>query len=69
VPATFHDLVVVDEEFVEAAHSAGLAVHVWTINDRDEMEQLCDIGVDGIISDEPSVLVEVLNTRGIAWRP
>ena len=68
VPARFEDLVVVDEAFVEAAHAAGLAVHVWTINDPAEMEQLCDLGVDGIISDEPSVLVGVLAARGIAWR-
>jgi glycerophosphoryl diester phosphodiesterase len=69
VPARFEDLVVVDEAFVEGAHSAGVAVHVWTINDPGEMEQLCDIGVDGIITDEPSVLVGVLARRGIAWRP
>jgi len=68
VPARFQDLVVVDPAFVEAAHSAGLAVHVWTINDAREMEQLCDVGVDGIITDEPSVLVRVLAGRGIAWR-
>jgi glycerophosphoryl diester phosphodiesterase len=68
VPARFEDLLVVSEAFVSAAHSYGLAVHPWTINEREEMERLCDLGVDGIISDVPSVLTAVLDQRGIAWR-
>jgi glycerophosphoryl diester phosphodiesterase len=69
VPAKFQDVVVVDTQFVGAAHSAGLAVHVWTINERDEIEALCDLEVDGIITDTPSVLVDVLEERGIGWQP
>jgi glycerophosphoryl diester phosphodiesterase len=69
VPATFRDIKVVDERFVDRAHDAGLAVHVWTIDERDEMEWLLDLGVDGIISDRPSVLVEVLGARGLGWVP
>ena len=67
VPATFGDIVVVDERFIEAAHGAGLAVHVWTIDDPEEMDRLAALGVDGIISDRPSELVEVLRRRGVAW--
>jgi glycerophosphoryl diester phosphodiesterase len=61
--------VVVDEQFVEAAHRSGLAVHVWTIDDPQEMDRLAALGVDGIISDRPSVLAEVLARRGDAWVP
>lgn len=68
VPTTYGEIVVVDEAFVDTAHSAGLAVHVWTIDDRDEMERLVEIGVDGIISDTPSVLLGLLGERGVAWR-
>ncbi|MGO9559660.1 MAG: glycerophosphodiester phosphodiesterase [Acidimicrobiales bacterium] len=68
VPATFGEITVVDEQFVEAAHRGGLAVHVWTIDDRPEMERLLDLDVDGIISDSPSVLVPLLEEREIAWR-
>jgi glycerophosphoryl diester phosphodiesterase len=67
VPAFFGSVTVVDEQFVEAAHSAGLAVHVWTIDEQPEMERLLDLGVDGIISDLPSVLSETLRARGVAW--
>jgi len=69
VPERRGDLVVVDEQFVEAAHHQGIAVHVWTINDVESMERLVDLGVDGIISDVPTTLVEVLARRGVAWRP
>lgn len=69
VPASFQGIELVDERFVEAAHRASLAVHVWTIDERDEMERLVELGVDGVISDVPSVLVSVLAARGLDWCP
>jgi glycerophosphoryl diester phosphodiesterase len=67
VPRTFGDIVVVDEPFVAAAHDAGLAVHVWTIDDDDEMAALVDLGVDGIMTDRPRALETVLQERGAAY--
>ena len=49
---------------VDYAHRAGLTVYVWTIDDPAEMERLLDIGVDGIMTDEPRVLLEVMAERG-----
>ena len=49
---------------VDYAHRAGVAVHVWTIDDPVEMDRLLDIGVDGVMTDEPGVLLEVLAGRG-----
>jgi glycerophosphoryl diester phosphodiesterase len=69
VPERQGDLVIVNEAFVEAAHAAGKAVHVWTINTVEAMERLLDLGVDGIISDVPTTLCEVLASRGVAWEP
>jgi glycerophosphoryl diester phosphodiesterase len=68
VPLAYGPVVVVDERFVEAAHSSGLAVHVWTIDDPEEMEHLVRLGVDGIISDKPTVLASVLNRLDANWR-
>jgi len=67
VPAVYGDITVVDERFVTTAHEAGVAVHVWTINDPGEMHQLLDAGVDGLISDRPAALVQVLRERDCAW--
>jgi glycerophosphoryl diester phosphodiesterase len=67
VPERQGDLVIVDERFVAAAHRAGKAVHVWTVNDSESMERLLGLGVDGIISDVPTTLCGVLGTEGVAW--
>jgi glycerophosphoryl diester phosphodiesterase len=64
VPARQGDLVVVDEALVAAAHAMDVAVHVWTINDEDEMAMLVDLGVDGIITDLPTTLLGVLAAKG-----
>jgi glycerophosphoryl diester phosphodiesterase len=69
VPATYGELTLVDERFVEVAHAEGLAVHVWTIEEESEMERLCALGVDGIITDRPTALVGVLDRLGSRWTP
>lgn len=63
VPPAFGGVTVVTDQFVAAAHAHGLAVHVWTIDEADEMEALADVGVDGIMTDRPTILAEVLNRR------
>lgn len=60
VPPTFEGIEVVTEPFVVAAHDRGLAVHVWTVDEPQEMRRLLDLGVDGIMTDRPTVLAEVL---------
>jgi glycerophosphoryl diester phosphodiesterase len=64
VPATHRKIQVVTPRFVETAHRFGIAVHVWTIDDADEMRRLLDMGVDGIMTDRPSVLKQVLIDAG-----
>ena len=44
---------------INAAHDHNMAVHYWTINDRDEMRMLVELGADGIMSDYPHRLAEV----------
>jgi glycerophosphoryl diester phosphodiesterase len=55
VPCRFGDKQLITPASVAAAHECGLEVHAWTINDRDEMESLLAMGVDGIISDLPGL--------------
>ena len=57
----------VDRRLVAAAHRVGLQVHVWTIDDETTMARLLDLGVDGIMTDRPRVLKELLERRH-AWR-
>ena len=56
-------------EMVEAAHAAGIKVIPWTVNDTPTLEHLIDLGVDGIITDYPNLLVEALDRRGYTLPP
>jgi glycerophosphoryl diester phosphodiesterase len=64
VPRNLRGVRIVDARLVQTAHAAGLSVHVWTVNERREMERLLDMGVDGIVTDRVDVLREVLESRG-----
>lgn len=55
----------VNPELVAEAHALGLKIIPWTVNNPKDMEKLIDMGVDGIITDKPWVLREVLANRGI----
>jgi len=64
VPPRQGRLPLVTERLVSTAHRLGVQVHVWTIDDREEMAQLLDLGVDGVMTDRPNVLKELLIERG-----
>ncbi len=56
-----------DRRFVRAAHTRGLAVHVWTLDEEGDMAQALDADADGIMTDRPSVLMQLLERRGGGW--
>jgi glycerophosphoryl diester phosphodiesterase len=66
VPHRARGIPVVTRRLVQRAHRRGVQVHVWTINDPVEMASLLDLGVDGLVTDRPSALREVLVRRG-SW--
>jgi len=64
VPVAWRGLPVVTRRMVEAAHRKGIQVQVWTVDDAAEMERLLDLGVDGLMTDRPTLLRQVLERRG-----
>ena len=54
---------VVTPRFLRSARQAGLPVIVWTVNDAAEMRRLLELGVDGILTDDPATLASVLAER------
>lgn len=65
IPLKQGPITITDRALVDAAHHAGLQVHVWTIDQPNEMEHLLDMGVDGIMTDHLVVLRDVLESRGL----
>jgi glycerophosphoryl diester phosphodiesterase len=60
VPVVWYGVPVVSAGLVSIAHDFGKLVHVWTINELDEMKRLLDLGVDGIITDRPDLAVSLI---------
>jgi glycerophosphoryl diester phosphodiesterase len=56
------------EQFITRAHAAGLQVHVWTVNEPEQMAMLLDRGADGIMTDQIESLRDLLISRG-QWHP
>ncbi len=48
---------------IRAAHARGKSIHVWTVNDSLHMSRLIDAGVDGIITDDPGLMRELIRQR------
>jgi glycerophosphoryl diester phosphodiesterase len=68
VPLQLGGRALVDERFVAAAHARGLQVHVWTVDTPEEAATMLDLGVDGVMTDRPAMLRELLEKRG-QWMP
>ena len=64
LPTQLRGVRIIDDKLVKAAHDAGLQVHVWTVNREEEMIRLLDLGVDGLVTDRPDLLRNVLRGRG-----
>ncbi|SFF46675.1 glycerophosphoryl diester phosphodiesterase [Blastococcus tunisiensis] len=68
VPLQLGGRALVDERFLAAAHARGLQVHVWTVDTEAEATRMLDLGVDGIMTDRPAMMRELLEKRG-QWYP
>jgi glycerophosphoryl diester phosphodiesterase len=54
----------VDKRFLACAHARGLQVHVWTVDTEGEASEMLDLGVDGLMTDRPGMLRDLLKSRG-----
>jgi glycerophosphoryl diester phosphodiesterase len=53
------------DRLIKSAHNRGLSVIPWTVNEKADMSALIGRGVDGIITDYPDRLREVMEARGL----
>ncbi len=67
IPYSLGKTKVVDGQLVERIHELGLACHVWVVDEEDEIVELVQAGVDGVMSDAPRCARRVLDRLGVAW--
>ncbi len=65
VPVRRAGVRIVTAPFVRRCHRAGIQVHVWLVNEVEDMHHVLDLGVDGVMTDSATVLAEVMRSRGI----
>lgn len=63
VPTHYKETPILTKPFITAAQARGIPIHVWTINEREKMIDLLDMGVQGILTDYPSILEEVIQSK------
>lgn len=66
-PEALHpELRMVDEEYMKWARKKGYRVNVWTVNEAADLKRMLDLEVDGIITDRPDLLLQLMQERGLA---
>lgn len=61
IPVSWEGMPVITPENMARFHGVGVPVHAWTIDEEEEMRSLIGMGIDGIITDRPSLLREILD--------
>jgi len=64
IPDRLGDEIIATAGLIAAAHRRNLKVHVWTVNEARRMAELVRIGVDGIITDRPDQLLDLVRRAG-----
>ena len=64
-PLKWKGIKVLTRNLIQKAHKSNLLIHVWTINDRKTINNLIDLGVNGVVTDEPELLMEIMKERDL----
>ena len=65
IPLRWKGIKILTKNLVKRAQEKNLLVHVWTINDKKTINHLIDIGVNGIVTDEPDLLMEIMKEKDL----
>jgi glycerophosphoryl diester phosphodiesterase len=68
IPERHRGVRILSRRLLDAAHRNGVEVHVWTVNNPDDMTRLLDMGVDGLVTDRADAALALVDTRGNAGR-
>ena len=65
IPLIWKGIKVLTKNLINKAHEKGLFIHVWTINDKKTINKLISAGVNGIITDDPKLLMEIMREKNL----
>ena len=65
IPLKWKGIKVLTRNLIQKANKSNLLVHVWTVNDRKTINYLIDLGVNGIVTDEPELLMKIMKERDL----
>ena len=60
VPERYYGIRIVTPRMLRLLHGAGLEVHVWTVNEPDDMRRMLELGVDGLVTDRADLAARIL---------
>ena len=63
LPPIWYGLQLITPNLIQSAHLRGLRVHVVNINESDQMELVIQQGIDGVVTDYPQLMIEVINDK------
>ena len=67
VPLNWKGLNILNSKLIKKAKDKDLFVHVWTINDRESIIKLMDMGVNGIVTDKPELIMEIMKEKNLIF--
>ncbi len=67
VPLNWKGLKILNSKLIKKAKDKDLFIHVWTINDRENIIKLIDMGVDGIVTDKPELIMEIMKEKNLIF--
>ena len=67
VPPNWKGINIVNSKLIKKAKDKNLFVHVWTINDRESIIKLMDMGVHGIVTDEPDLIMDIMKEKNLIF--
>ena len=67
VPINWKGINILNYNFIKRAKTRKILVHAWTINDENNMRKLIRMGINGIITDEPDLLLKVMTDENLSF--
>lgn len=67
VPLNWKGINILNNKLIRKAKDKDLFIHVWTINDRESITKLMDMGVHGIVTDKPELIMEIMKEKNLIF--